>query len=202
MTQSDDTLVDNFLERLDVTALNPIEQLVTVTKAVAQIPWGEGRSIVEVLNTKKVGTCTGKHLVLQACYQKLNVSFRSVVCVFKWEGQAIQFPDRIRSILEEGAWGHGHNFLQIKNKAGSYIDVDVTFDPPLKRYGFRVLPLEWDGQSSTPIAFEPIIKRWNNADMTVLKTELVDSLSQQTRTRRERFLKEFIIWIDSLHGNR
>lgn len=200
MTILDDTLIKQFLEEQKISILNQAEQLVAVTKAVAQIPWGEGRSTKDVLQDKKVGTCTGKHLVLQACYRELGIKFRSVVCVFVWKDQAIQFPDHIKSILSEGTWGHGHNFVQVQNQDGDYLDVDVTFDPQLQQYGFRTFPMDWNGKESVPIAFDPIIRRWDNADRPSLKEKLIDSLDEDTRERRERFLKGFIEWVDLLHS--
>jgi len=192
-------LVQQFIQDSSAVGLLYTEQLSTITRSVAKIPWGKGRSIREVLGDKKVGTCTGKHLVLQACYQELGIAFRSVVCVFMWKDQTIQFPDHIRSILNEGAWGHGHNFVQVKNEQGEFVDVDVTFDSQLQQHGFRVFPVDWNGSKSMPIAFDPIIKRWDNADMPLLKKQLIDSLDKATRDRRERFLNALIEWVDLLH---
>ena len=52
-------------------------KLVGLTQAIASIPWGEGRTIEEVLETKRVGTCTGKHLVLAACFDALGLLRRT-----------------------------------------------------------------------------------------------------------------------------
>lgn len=173
------------------------KQLIEVVQLVAGIPWGEGRTIQEVLITKKVGTCTGKHLVLQACFDELGINYRPVICTFFWGEQKIRYPENLRTILSEGEWEHGHNFVQIKKEGGDYMDVDITWNPKLKLYGFRTFPENWDGKSSF-IGLDKIHRRWNGVDMESKKKELIESLELKLRERRELFLREFIKWVESI----
>lgn len=189
--------IQHFLKRNGIYNLGEDRQLIEVVKPVSRIPWGEGRTIEEVLRTKKVGTCTGKHLVLQACFDELSIDYRPVVCTFFWANQKIKYPENLQSILNEGRWEHGHNFVQIKKQDGTYIDIDVNFNPALKPYGFRSFPQNWDGK--TPfISVEKIIRRWDNANIANMKKELIESLSPEVRERRERFLKEMFKWVGSI----
>lgn len=194
----DKQIIYEFLQKNDIFTLDKPLQFIEVTKLVSQIPWGEGRSIEEAIVTKKVGTCTGKHLVLQACYDALAIEYRPVVCTFRWDEQKIRYPGHLQKILNEGSWEHGHNFVQV-NVEGTWMDVDVMWDshPKLKEAGCAVFPLDWDGK--TPVlGLDKIVQRWDGADMPVLKTELIKKLTPEIKERRERFLKGFIEWIDSL----
>ncbi len=188
------TAVKKYLEKNKIGQLDKRLQLIAVVKLVAEIPWGEGRTIEETLETKKVGTCIGKHLVLQACFDELGIEYRPVVCTFRWGEQAIIYPENLRSILKEGEWEHAHNFVQIKKENGEYTDIDITWNSKLASCGFKTFPKNWDGKSAF-VGIDNILHRWDGADAESKKKELLNSLDLKSRERRERFLKEFIKWV-------
>jgi len=172
-------------------------RLAAVVQSVASIPFGEGRTIPEVLETRKAGTCTGKHLLLKACLGEMGIDSRNVICTFRWEEQKIRYPKNLKAILNEGGWEHGHNFLQIKT-GGRWVDVDVTWNPELRPYGFRAFPDGWDAK--TPhVGLDKIIKRWDGIDELDMKRHLISSLTPETRERRERFLKALFEWTGSIN---
>ena len=189
-------LIKQFLVAHHIEGSNH-KDLIAVAQAVARIPWGEGRTIEEVLETKKVGTCTGKHLVLQTCLEHLKIEHRITVCTFHWSEQGIALPKNLQEILEEGEWEHGHNFLQVRSDKGEWIDLDITWDPPLKLYGFRTFPEDWDGQTSF-ISLSKIIERIDGADIT-MKQQWLAKLSPEMQERRRQFLKELFEWVVTLH---
>lgn len=171
------------------------DTLVAVAKEVAAIPWGEARTAEEVEKLHK-GTCTGKHLLLEKRLKEAGILCRPVVCTFRWGDQKLQLPEDLEAILREGEWLHGHNFLQVKNSEGTWIDLDVTWDPALAKYGFRTLPENWDGETSfVGLTSET---RWDGVSMVEKKADLINALDPRKKERRERFLKGFIPWIDSL----
>lgn len=190
--------IKNFLAKNQIYKLSKKEQLTAVVKLTAEIPWGEGRNINEVLETKKVGTCTGKHLVLQACFDELGIEYRPVVCTFRWGDQAVKYPENLKSILKEGEWEHAHNFVQIKKERGKYMDIDITWNSRLASYGFRTFPRNWDGESAF-IGINNIIRRWDGVDAESKKKEITDSLPMELKERRARFLSEFIKWIGTIN---
>lgn len=191
------TGVRGFLKERGILGLEGDELLVSVVQSVAAIPFGEGRTVEEVLKTRRVGTCTGKHLLLAACLDELGFRCRPVVCAFRWGDQKIAYPENLRRILGEGEWEHGHNFLQVlvdKN----YVDVDVTWNPHLKPYGFRTFPLDWDGR--TPfVGLDKMLWRRDGGDIGELKGFLVGSLERRVFERRARFLKAFFAWTSSVN---
>ncbi len=188
------TAIKKYLEENKIGQLGKKSQLITVVKLVAEIPWSEGRTIEEALKTKKVGTCTGKHLVLQACFDELGIEYRPVVCTFRWGEQGIMYPKNLRAILEEGEWEHAHNFVQIKKENGKYADIDITWNSKLASCGFKTFPTNWDGKSVFA-GIDNIIQRWDGADAESKKKEITNSLAPNFKERRERFLSEFIKWV-------
>lgn len=190
------TTVTDFLDQHHInTSTDQHQQLVQIVHAVSRIPWGEARTVESVLQCHK-GTCTGKHLLLQACFDELNIVYQPVVCTFRWGDKPLALPAHLQAILDEGEWEHGHNFVRVRDQTGAWIDVDITWDEPLIEYGFPCLPSTWDGTTSF-IGVEPL-ERWNNVDVAVKKKELIASLSPELRARRSRFLRSFIEWIASL----
>lgn len=188
--------IQTFLRQHAVQDIADRHQLVSLVQAVANIPWGEGRTIDEVLTTKHVGTCTGKHLVLAACFDALGIPYRTVVCSFLWSEQGIALPQHLYEILQEGEWRHGHNFMQIPSSAGEWIDIDITWDPTLRPFGFLALPEDWDGETSF-VGLQSMIERTNDAPIE-LKKEWLKSLTPALQERRERFLAAFFAWIKEL----
>ena len=194
------TGITDFLKSKGLLGLNRDEQLIALVRSVAEIPWGDGRTLEEVLSTKKVGTCTGKHLVLQECLDRLDFEYEPVVCTFRWGEQRIRYPNGLRNILRKGEWDHGHNFVRIRREDGALIDIDVTWNSKLKPYGFKTFPESWDGKTAF-IGLDKIIKRWDGVEIGEMKKELIDSLTPELRERRELFLQEFIRWIDSINDS-
>ena len=192
----DRDLIKSFLADHGIKRVNERAALKKLVQAVSAIPWGEGRTIEDVLQSEKVGTCTGKHLVLEAGLQELGIACRSVVCTFRWQDQEIRFPQRLKDILTKHTWLHAHNFIQVQNSSAEWIDVDVTWDGDLRRHGFRVLPSDWDGEH--PFVGLIILERWDGIDMHSKKDELLHMLTDDQRHAREQFLRGFIAWIQSL----
>lgn len=185
-------MLQSFLKNHDIETR---EDLIPLVQAVANVPWGEARSFEDVLE-KNMGTCTGKHVLLGACFDHLGIEYRPVVCTFQWAKQGIVFPDHLQNILEKYSWNHGHNFVQIKHE-NDWIDVDITWDTLLMDYNFPVFPAEWDGQ--TPfIGLQSMEERWDGVSIKDKKADLINALSDEQRAAREEFLEGFIEWIDDL----
>ena len=185
-------LISQFLHDHDIRSSNDVVALV---RRVAEIPWGEARTIDEVL-TKNRGTCLGKHLVLRECLREIGIPVRDVVCGFQWIDQPIQYPEDIQNILKEGTWEHRHNFLQI-DLNGVWIDVDITWDPPLQTFGFKTLPEGWNGTVGF-VGVDHITRRFDGIILEEKRKELIDTLTHEEHERCERFLKIFFAWIASI----
>jgi hypothetical protein len=189
--------VKDYLLRNGIYDLPQDERFVRVVHLISEIPWGECRSVSEVLEKGK-GTCTGKHLLLQECLEQIGVSYKPVVCTFRWQDQPVEYPEKLRHILQEGSWDHGHNFVTV-DYLGNSIDVDITWNSKLAKYGFTCLPSDWNGKTSF-FGVVHMQKRWDDADIRTMKKELIESLSPEQRERRERFLHNFIEWVEEINS--
>ncbi len=196
-SDSAEKYINDFLKVNGIFDLDKENQIIKVSKLIAELPWGEARTIEELLVIKKFGTCTAKHSALKACFDILGVKCHQVVSTFKWGEQKIEYPNELKKILDDGEWNHGHNFLQIERNNGLKIDIDITWNTRLKEYGFMTFPTNWDGKSSF-IGLK-INRRWDNVDMKTKKIELIESLTSELRDRRDYFLKLFIGWIHSIN---
>lgn len=192
----DQALIRAFLAPHNLDAVDERTAILELAQLVSAIPWGEGRTIEEVLHLRKVGTCTGKHLVLQACFEELGIECRPVVSTFHWHEQEIKLPKELKDFLDDHHWQHGHNFLQVKNSDGAWVDLDVTWDPALQSFGFWPLPADWDGEHS--FVGLKILERWDGIDIAEKKEELINVLSPEQQQAREHFLHLFIGWVESL----
>jgi len=191
-------LITTFLQQNKILDIpNRDKQMVALAKAVAEIPWGMGRTIEEVLVSKGVGTCTGKHRVLQACFEMIHIPCQTVVCTFKWSEQAIDYPANLKKILTEGEeWKHGHNFVRVQRLDNEWLDLDVNWNSALAQVGFITVE-NWDGKSDL-IAVKHVIDRWDGVKIGEMKVQLVESLSEEQRRRRKEFLNGLIEWTTTL----
>jgi len=189
--------VKNFLAENGIFDLDKEHQIIETAKLIAKFPWGEARTIEELLITKKFGTCTAKHLALEKCYNLLGIKCHQVISTFKWGEQGIKYPEELQKIIDEGEWIHGHNFLQIQENENVKIDIDVTWNSELKEFNFMTFPEDWDGKTSF-IGLK-INQRWDDIDMKSKKIELIEMLPPELRERRESFLKLFAKWIESVN---
>jgi len=192
----DNGAVVGFLQKHDVldSALGKDKQLLRLLLAVRDIPWGEARTVEETL-AKNQGTCTGKHLVLSACLDVLNIPYKHSICTFQWQDKKLNLPAPLQKILDEGPWRHGHNFLIIQTNPDYWVDVDITWDPVLAPYGFAVFPDNWNGKSFLSVHS---YDRWDDIEVNTIKKTLINSLSPELLDRRTRFLKNFFLWVNSL----
>ncbi|MFA6039829.1 MAG: transglutaminase domain-containing protein [Candidatus Peribacteraceae bacterium] len=183
-----------FLAEHHVDPSEPDIALIELAHAVAAIPWGEARTIADVM-AKGVGTCRGKHRVfLEGCRQ-LGIEARPVVCTFHWQEQEILYPPQLKAFLEDHHWPQNHTFAQVQVD-GQWIDVDLTWDPALKPHGFWTFPEDWEGENSFHAV--KILERWDGADIQAKVDELQNLLTPEQRGAQEHFLREFIAWVASL----
>lgn len=99
------------------------------------------------------GTCAPKHALLAQLYERLGVRTRFVYVTYRLDEMPGRFPAELRPLVHDGIV-RGHAALQI-HRDGRWLDVDATFDRPLKASGF-VVTEGWDGRSSMPLVVTPL----------------------------------------------
>jgi len=172
------------------------QQIVTLFEKVRDIPYGDigSRSSEDVYANNK-GTCSGKHELLKELYQELGIETKDYVAMHKFKDMPVNFPENIKMILDRSDIVDPHNFFKI-NVNGSWIVVDVTWDKPLKKFGFPVNE-NWDGKSDMQICVVPleIIETNNPMD---LKKERISKLSEEVQKDRKLFLQELTNWVETI----
>lgn len=101
------------------------------------------------------GTCAPKHALLAQLYERLGVQTRFVYVTYRLDEMPGDFPSELRPLVHDGVV-RGHAALQIL-RDGRWLEVDATFDRPLKASGF-VVTEDWDGRSSMPLVVTPLAR--------------------------------------------
>jgi hypothetical protein len=167
--------------------------VVTIFERVRDIPFKFApHHDAETLLQCGYGTCAPKHALLAQLYQRLGLETRFVYVTFRFEEMPGEFPEDLRPLLYDGVV-RGHTALQLRLN-GRWVDVDATFDRPLKTAGF-VVTEEWDGRSSMPLVVHPLTRVESEEPPACEET----LLGIRHRTRLSRNSVERINgWLDQL----
>ncbi len=146
------------------------KKIVDLFKKVQALPYfilkrRDSRKLFEL----KVGCCAEKVIWLGNRFKEMNIPIKYYLIEFKWEDLPI--PEHIIK-LRKGDFGY-HLALKAKVK-NRWLWVDPTWDPKLEKGGFPVTK-NWDGESDTKLAVEPInMKIFEPSDPSVLELEDFD----------------------------
>ncbi len=102
---------------------------------------------------RKMGSCSPKHFLMGAMFQKLEIPIKYVTYPFNWNDQDIDYPAKIRKLAD--AMPIGYHLACRAYINGKWILVDATWDIPLSKAGFPVNE-SWDGISNTLNAVKPL----------------------------------------------
>jgi len=136
---------------------NAVEARVSIFERIRDIPYAtipelnDSKRYVEILNVGK-GSCTPKHFLLCAMYQRLGMQVLYVVYPFRWDEVEIDYPPPLMSLARELPTSH-HLACKV-DIDGELTLVDATVDPELKKLGLHVNE-EWDGVSNTVLPINP-----------------------------------------------
>ncbi len=168
------------------------QQIITLFEKVRDIPYGSigSRDPFEVYRNN-TGTCSGKHELLKALYKAMGVETQDYIAMHRFADMKIEYPENIRAILERSDIIDPHNFFKIKT-GDQWVNVDVTWDKPLKEFGFPVNE-DWDGKSDMEICVVPLSITQTEDPIGFKKQEL-SKLPQNVQDDRLLFLEELTKW--------
>lgn len=172
------------------------EQIIRLFEKVRDIPYGDigSRDPTGVYKRNK-GTCSGKHELLKELYQELGIEVKDCIAIHKFNDLKVNFPGEIRKILNRTKVIDPHNFLEIFI-GSKWVNVDATWDTPLKELGFPVNE-NWDGKSSMKLCVVPIkITEVENA--LEAKKRIISELPTGVQEDRKLFLKRLTDWLDKV----
>jgi len=140
-----------------VEGKSPIEARISIYERIRDIPYAgvpelaDPERYVEILTLGR-GSCTPKHLLLCAMYQKLGLTVLFVAYPFRWDDVEIDYPRRLQELAQ--AMPTSHHLACKVELDSDLVVVDATLDPPLKRLGLPINE-QWDGTSDTVFPVPP-----------------------------------------------
>jgi len=134
-----------------------IQARVSIYERIRDIPYAvipeliDSERYIEILRVKR-GSCTPKHFLLCAMYQRLGMTVLYAVYPFRWDELEVNYPPRLRTLAK--AMPISYHLTCRVDIDGRLVLVDATLDPALKRLGLPVNE-RWDGKGNTLLPMKP-----------------------------------------------
>lgn len=177
--------------------LDPLKARIVLFEKVRDIPYAypTSRDPAEVLQSNR-GSCSGKHYLLGAMYNLLNLPARHMICTHRFNESPIVFPDEMQDMLCKNEIVDLHDYLQIE-VGGTWVDVDATWEAGLRAFGFPVSE-DWDGTSPMALSVVPEELTLVERDPERQKETMLSKLTPRQRTLRKQFLEALNRWVQEL----
>jgi hypothetical protein len=151
-----DSLVDSFL-RDCIGGRDRTGARVVVFKRIRDIPYAieldliHPQQYIRILELNR-GSCTPKHFLLCAMFQRLGLDTLYACFPFRWGEVELDYPPGLRKLAEALPVSY-HLACRVEIE-GSMVLVDATLDPQMRMLGLPVNS-EWDGRSDTALPMRP-----------------------------------------------
>jgi len=182
---------------------SPQKACICVFEKVRDIPYGStGERNPENIVVEKLGSCSGKHILLNNLFQLLGFESKVLTCSHYFNDalpSCNEYPEPLQEILQNYRVIDFHHFIKLK-KGNKWLNVDATWDAPLKDYGFPVNMI-WKGDASTIIAVHPVTFYPETNNIIGLKKKLIAKLSPQDREIRTEFMRLLTNWLSKIRAN-
>ena len=125
------------------SSLQPLQQRINIFSHIRDISyaivpeWQMEDDLQRMMIDENRGWCGPKHLLLSWMFERLGIRITLVSIPFRWQDQPVQYPDSIRSMFTSLP-DTSHLCCQAYLD-GSWKILDATWDPPLRRAGFRLM---------------------------------------------------------------
>ncbi|MEA3489086.1 MAG: transglutaminase domain-containing protein [Candidatus Omnitrophota bacterium] len=141
------------------SGLSPEEGRIRIFEEIRDIPYfidlemlDREKGPVKMLEVNR-GSCSPKHYLLGSMYRMLGLSVRFCTYPFLWKEMDVGYPAELREMADELPVTY-HLACRVLIK-GKWVLVDATWDSALREAAFPV-NLEWDGNSDTFLAVNPL----------------------------------------------
>lgn len=170
--------------------------MIKIFEKVRDISYGtiESRDPEQVY-LKNKGTCSGKHFLFYELVSGLGFKSKHFVCSHKFRQFKVKFPPRLQEILKENDILDYHNFVKVFVN-GKWLTIDVTWDLPLKKYGFPVQE-NWDGKTDIELSVVPI-EIWEVKNPEKFKEEKLALMPKKEQKIRKLFIQKLSEWVSTL----
>lgn len=172
------------------------ERLIYLFKAVRDIPYGSigSRDPNKVYEANK-GTCSGKHALLKLLLEQIGLDVKDKICVHCFNDLPIDFPEKINTFLQNHEIFDPHNYLQVFLN-GVWLDLDVTWDSPLARYGFETND-GWNAKTDAHLCVS-LLEDYDVDDPVTEKISIIQALPKSMQKAREEFLYLLTEWLEEI----
>ncbi|MEQ9491392.1 MAG: transglutaminase domain-containing protein [Alphaproteobacteria bacterium] len=177
--------------------MSDIEQIVTAFHTVRRYVYlSDGVRDPDVIEARRAGSCTGKHLVLRNRLR--DMGFDAKVETVQGDFSAgipphSSMSPELREMIRGEPVMDFHNFVRVEF-GGRSIVLDATWHDEVAAYGFSV-NADWNGDGDTRIALVPERSLGFSEDVISLKESSLESLDDAMKSRRLKFLKMLSEWI-------
>lgn len=169
----------------------PDGALEKIFEKVRDIPYGViGSRDPEQVYLRNMGTCSGKHLLFFELAAALGFEVRHFVRYHSFREFPVKLPPHLLKMLDEKDILDYHNFVRVLVD-GRWLTIDLTWDMPLKKYGF---PVQESLESG-----EFLSESHETSDPEKFKEDKIAStMSKLEQERRKLFLKGLSEWVSEL----
>ena len=196
-----DLFYDNLLKKW-CPPLSSMPRFICAFQKIRDIPYGStGEREPEIIVNNNLGSCSGKHILLNHLFIKLGLQSKIMTCLHHFD-QALptgnKYPRRLQEIIRDHRVIDFHHFIKLKVDQ-EWFNVDATWDSPLNAYGFPV-NLDWQGKGQTTIAVQPIKFYPETDNIIALKEKLISELPPKERSIRAEFLELLTKWFRDIRS--
>lgn len=173
---------------------SPLEARVSIYERIRDIPYAiipeliDPERYTDILRVRK-GSCTPKHFLLCAMYQRLGMAVLYAVYPFRWGELEVDYPPRLRTLAK--ALPTSYHLTCKVDIEGRLVLVDATLDPALKRLGLPVNE-KWDGKSHTLLPMRPC------GEEQLYHPFEAHNLQAQPDEKSLAFYQELNLWLEEL----
>lgn len=173
---------------------------VSIYHSVRRIPYGAtgNRDPISVIEGHR-GSCSGKHLLLRDLLRLVGYD-ADVITIHTHFNKAIpqvsSFPEDLSRMVQGEEVHDFHHFVRARIE-GEWLDLDATWHDALCDYGFPVNSY-WAGKGHTTLAAEALTEYPAEEDIAAFKLQLLSSLSEEARDRRELFFDLLTGWMEAI----
>jgi hypothetical protein len=177
---------------------NPREARIAIFNRIRDIPYAilpelnDPRNYIRILELNR-GSCTPKHFLLCAMFQKLGLKVWYVVYRYRWNEFEEIYPSELKKLARE--MPIGYHLACRADIEDRLVLVDATLDPALSRVGLPV-NRRWDGVSETLLPVIPCSEEewYDSSEANLMHPQQIDDV---TRT----FYNSLNAWMELLRVN-
>ncbi len=177
----------------------PKEARIAIFNRIRDIPYAVIPELSHPKNYTRMlelnrGSCTPKHFLLCAMFQKLDLQVWYMVYRYRWDEFEQLYPPELRKLSKKMPPGY-HLACKV-DIGGRLVLVDATLDPPLAVVGLPVNQV-WDGVNDTMLPVNPCDDEevYDPSEANLMQAQQVSDVTST-------FYNSLNAWMELLRGKK